>query len=245
MIFSVTVCSASFVRQNVTCGGLGTENVQALNSFSESIMSIIQKVEPPPEGLSAADLGQTLLYHMEVGRNQANMVAACEALRIKSSQKNWTVAKAYIHIAQRWTEYKQSEHYRSKFRRGAAGFLSEGDYDNPGLWGGNISPSKESNSGLDPMVAEMRRLKRDRELNPQNYVSLSELASLDKSMDKLKAKKRMPFKKSDILPMIINPDLNRTKLENQAQLLKQRDANNNTVGTVGSRDSFTEEKQRP
>jgi hypothetical protein len=205
----------------------------------------IEKVEAPPEGLSADDLCTTLLYHMDVGRNQASMQAAAEALRIKGSKKGWTTAKAYIHVVQRWKEYKQSDHYRSKFRRGAAGFLNEGDYDNPSLWGGTGSHvDQESIQGIDPQVLEMRRLKRDRELHPENYVSLQELASLDKIMSKLQTKKRMPAKKSDILPMIINPDLNRTKLEIQAaQLLAPANAENidgNYTSTVGSKHTFSE-----
>lgn len=197
-----------------------------------------EKIEAPPDNLSADDLATTLLYHMQVGRNQGNMLAAAEALRIKSSQKHWTIAKAYIHIAQRWFEYKSSEHYRSKFRRGAAGFLNEGDYDNPALWGGtNVIPDVP---GLDPVVAEMRALKRDRELHPENYVTQKEVAELFERVVTLKTKKRMPAKKSDILPMVINPDRHRQKLTEQAELLRQRDAMN--CSTVGSKHTFSEIK---
>src|SRR5690349_4813658 len=168
--------------------------------------------------MSADDLATTLLYHMQVGRNQANMLAAAEALRIKSSQKGWTVAKAYIHIVQRWTEYKTSEHYRTKFRRGAAGFMNEGDYDNPALWGGTPAQA-ESSLDLDPTVKEMRELKRDRDLHPEKYVSPVEIANLFKSVDALKTKKRMPARLADIRPMTIDPERNRRKLEAQAQRL--------------------------
>ena len=185
-------------------------------------MNNTQPIEAPPDGLNADDLATTMLYHMQVGRNQANMLAAAEALRIKSSQKNWTVAKAYIHIIQRWNEYKQSEHYRSKFRRGAAGFLNEGDYDNPALWGDTFSPSESVSPNLDPLVKEMRELKRDRALNPDKYVSQAEVAELFKRFSTLKTQKRMPARLADIRPMTIDPERNRQKLEAQAQLLKER-----------------------
>lgn len=179
-------------------------------------------IEAPPEGLDADALATTLLYHMQVGRNQANMLAAAEALRIKSSHKGWTVAKAYIHIVQRWAEYKQSEHYRSKFRRGAAGFLNEGDYDNPGLWGGTPDKIAEQFSGLDPMVKEMRELKRDRAIHPEKYISQQELDDLFRKFANVQKKKRMPARLADIRPMTIDPERNRAKLEAQAQLLTER-----------------------
>lgn len=184
-------------------------------------MNNLPPIEPPPEGMNPDDLATTLLYHMQVGRNQANMLAAAEALRIKSSQKGWTVSKAYIHIVQRWAEYKQSEHYRSKFRRGAAGFLNEGDYDNPALWGGTQA-QPEIPTDLDPMVKEMRELKRDRALNPDKYVSQAEINELFQSVSSLQTKKRMPARLADIRPMTIDPERNRVKLEAQAQLLKER-----------------------
>lgn len=186
-------------------------------------MAEFLQIEAPPDGLNADDLATTLLYHMGVGRNQANMLAAAEALRIKGSQKKWTVSRAYIHIYQRWMEYKGSEHYRSKFRRGAAGFLNEGDYDNPGLWGGSEAKPPES-EGLDPMVQEMRELKRDRQLHPEKYLSEKELSQLWKDLSSLTGKKRMPAKKSDIRPMQIDPERNRDKLNAQAEMLKQKAA---------------------
>lgn len=188
------------------------------NLLQEGVLNINPPIEPPPDGMNADDLATTLLYHMQVGRNQANMLAAAEALRIKSSHKGWTVSKAYIHIVQRWTEYKQSEHYRSKFRRGAAGFLNEGDYDNPALWGGTKA-QPEVSTDIDPIVKEMRELRRDRAMNPDKYVSQSEIAELFRSVSALQTKKRMPSRRADIRPMTIDPERNRQKLESQAQKL--------------------------
>lgn len=194
-----------------------------------------EKFELPPEGMNADDLASTLLYHMQVGRNQANMVAAAEALLIKS-RNGLTIPKAYEHIVLRWRDYKGSDHYRSKFRLSAAKFLSEGDYDNPALWGGVESHLEVISSKLDP-VAEMRALKRDRELHPEKYVTPQEIADLFKSIKSIKTKKRMPARLADIRPFTINPDLNREKLEAQAELLMHRDAiNHSTVGYAGTLD---------
>lgn len=206
-------------------------------------MDELLKIEAPPDGLNADDLATTLLYHMGVGRNQANMLAAAEALRIKGSQKKWTVSKAYIHIYQRWAEYKGSDHYRSQFRRGAAAFLNEGDYDNPAMWGGSEVKQAESYD-LDPMVKEMRDLKRDRQLHPEKYLSEQELGQLWRDLSSLTRKKRMPAKKSDIRPMQIDPERNRDKLKTQAEMLMQKAAASN-CSTVGSRHSFTEENNGP
>jgi len=192
-------------------------------------------VEPPPEDMSADDLATTLLYHMQVGRNQSNMVAAAEALRIKSQNKSSATPKAYVHIVMRWREYKGSEHYRSKFRLSAAKFLSEGDYDNPALWGGSQYQAEVISSKNDP-VAEFRALKRDRELHPEKYVSAAEVAELFRSVQVIKTKKRMPARLADIRPMTINPERNLQKLTAQAEMLKQRDANYSTVGCAETLD---------
>lgn len=183
-------------------------------------MNINPPIEPPPDGMNADDLATTLLYHMQVGRNQANMLAAAEALRIKSSQKNWTVSKAYIHIVQRWAEYKQSEHYKSTFRRKASDFLNEKDYDNPAIWGG-LSQEPEREKQRD-IISEMKEWKKDRELHPEKYVSLEEIDQLFKRFATTQTKKRMPARLADIRPMTIDPERNRVKLEAQAQLLKER-----------------------
>jgi len=189
-----------------------------------------EKIEPPPEGMNADDLAATLLYHMDVGRNQSNMLAAAEAIRIKSAKIS-SIPKAYEHIVLRWRDYKSSEHYRSKFRLSAAKFLSEGDYDNPSLCGGQESES-HSVSAKNDIAAEMRALKRDRELHPEKYVSQKELADLFKRFSSTVTSKRMKARLADIRPFTINPELNRPKLEAQAAMLKQRHASKD-YSTVG------------
>ena len=200
-------------------------------------MNKLEPVTEPPEGLGPDDLAKTLLYHMGVGWTAQNSVAAAEALRIKGNQSKWTIARAYVHIYQRWMEYKGSDSYRSSFKKKAASWLTEGDYDNPESWGGTrkATPCVDSTDAKD-IIAEMRELKKDRELHPEKYMSISDLAGV---MEEIAKKKAMPrIKIQDIRPFQINPERNKAKLEAQAEMLRQEAERK---AQVGSQHSLSEE----
>jgi hypothetical protein len=119
------------------------------------------------------------------------MLAAAEALHIKAFEPGFNPSKAYIFICGRWAQYKQSAHYRSQFRRSAATWLSEGDYNNPQSWGDPPDPTAFSDykASQPPGPKEWSR---DKQLHPEKYLSDSEVKSLFADLQKLLDGKRMP-----------------------------------------------------
>ena len=139
---------------------------------------------PPPEGLGPSDLAGQLCIDMGVGRSQPNMLAASEALLIKGTQPKFTTSSAYTFIIKRWKEYQASENYRSKFRRKAADWLNEGDYDNPATWGGQPDIAFKEQRPAQPGVRDWEKHRRE---HPEEYVPVSNL--FDEMKKIFKAKK--------------------------------------------------------
>jgi hypothetical protein len=169
-----------------------------------------QALETPPEGLNHDDLAVSLLQKMQVGWSMVNAIAASEALKLKALQPGWTVPKAFTFIVQMWFNYKASADYRSPYRRKAATWLTESDYDNPQTWGGApILAYQEKPKKL----SEVELWRGDKELHPEKYPSPEETREFLGKLGELLEKKRMP--------------------DETPALLKQKVASNSS--TVGSR----------
>src|SRR5262245_45539552 len=117
------------------------------------------------------DLAIPLLRHMGIGWSVQNGVAAAEAFRIKAFQPGFNVSTAYMFILKQWGEYKKSQHYGSQFRRKAAAWLSEGDYDNPQSWGGRPILAHQEKPR---QMSDVERWQMDKREHPENYPTSAE-----------------------------------------------------------------------
>lgn len=150
----------------------------------------LHMIEPPPEGLGPDDLAKTLLQHMGVAWSQQNMLAASEALRIGTGESR-KLPQVYVLIVKRWQEYKASDHYRSQFRRKAAQWLSEGDYDNPASWGGKNDYVRQEQPQRANGGDSVKDWAKDKAAHPEKYPSPAEATAFLNALREIAAKKVM------------------------------------------------------
>src|ERR1051326_3893541 len=106
--------------------------------------------EPPPE-MGVDELTLRLLLAIGIGRSPKTINAMSEALRLKSTQANWTVAKAYLHILQMALDFKGSALFKGEVKGFSPPWemwLIDGWYDRPEKWRTLVSMK---DNGLKPL----------------------------------------------------------------------------------------------